>query len=141
MGSPAHIAFHDYETPKQYDAVRNGEDDVSFLTAAEIYDHELVGKVLPGPTVFIESHAVMVPTTSKARHVKDLAGQSICFLTPSPVDHTVENYFDRLHKPFVAMPYSEDGEMVDAYLVQRCHGIAYEITTLATIRPASGSTG
>ena len=103
-----------------------------------MFDHQLVGELLPGPTVFFESHAVMVPTTSKARHVKDLAGQSICFMTPSKVDHTVENYFERLHQRFVAMPYSEDGEMVDAYLVQRCHAIAYEITTLAMVRPEMG---
>jgi general L-amino acid transport system substrate-binding protein len=138
LGSPDRIAFLRYETPKQYDAIRNGEDDISFLTASEIYDHQLVGKVLPGPTVFVESHRVMVPVSSKARHVQDLAGQSICFLSPSAVDHTVENYFDRLHKPFVAVPYSEDGEMVDAYLVQRCHAIAYEITTLATVSADRG---
>ncbi|MDR3440043.1 hypothetical protein [Telmatospirillum sp.] len=133
LGSPDRITFHEYETPKQYDAVRNGEDDVSFLTESEIYDHQLAGKVLPGPTVFVESHAVMVPEKAKERHVKDLAGQSICFMTPSPVDHTVESYFERQHLSFVAVPYSEDGEMVDAYLVQQCHAIAYEITTLATV--------
>jgi general L-amino acid transport system substrate-binding protein len=133
LGSPERIVFQDYASPKHYDAVRHGEDDVSFLTASEIYEHQLAGALLPGPTVFIESHRVMVPTTSKARHVKDLAGQSICFMTPSPVDHTVEDYFDRRHLAFDAMPYSEDGEMVDAYLVQRCHAIAYEITTLATV--------
>jgi general L-amino acid transport system substrate-binding protein len=138
LGSPDKIAFHEYETPKQYDAVRNGDDDVSFLTFSEMYDNQLMGKVLPGPTVFVESHAVMVPTASKAHHVKDLAGQSICFMTPSKVDHTVEAYFERQHLSFNAMPYSEDGEMVDAYLVQRCHAIAYEITTLATVRPETG---
>lgn len=138
LGSSDKIAFHEYETPKQYDAVRNGEDDVYFLTASEIFNHQLVDKVLPGPTVFVESHAVLVPTTSKAKHVKDLAGETICFMTPSPVDHTVEHYFDQLHKSFNAIPYSEDGEMVDAYLVQRCHGIAYEITTLATVTANPG---
>jgi general L-amino acid transport system substrate-binding protein len=138
LGSPDRVAFDQYETPKQYDAVRNGTDDVYFLTMSEIFNHQLVGKVLPGPTVFVESHAVMVPVESKAQHVEDLAGDSICFMTPSPVDHTVEHYFERRHLSFIAMPYSEDGEMVDAYQVQRCHAIAYEMTTLALVQATPG---
>src|ERR1700690_527978 len=32
LGSPDRIEYHEYETPKQFDAVRNQVDDVYFLT-------------------------------------------------------------------------------------------------------------
>jgi general L-amino acid transport system substrate-binding protein len=134
LASPDQIRYHAYETSKNFDAVRNHQDDISFLTGSEIKAQKLAGKVLPGPTVFIESHAVMVPTGSTARHAGDLAGESICYMIGSPVERSLAAYFDARHKTFFHRAFSEDGEMADAYLVQNCHAIAGEITRLASIR-------
>jgi len=134
LGSADRIEFHVYETPKQFDAVRNQEDDVYFLTASEIDQQKLAGKVVPGPAVFMESHAVMVPSKSAAHNVGDLAGNTICFLIGSLTERSINAYFDGLHKNWLRMPYSEDGEMNDAYNVQRCSAIAGEMTTLAATR-------
>ncbi len=134
LGSADHIEYHEYEAPKQFDAVRNQEDDVYFLTGSEINEQKLAGKVVPGPTVFVESHAVMVPSDSAANHVSDLAGNTICFMIGSLTERSINAYFDALHKNWLRMPYSEDGEMNDAYNVQRCHAIAGEITALAATR-------
>ena len=134
LGSADRIEYHEYETPKQFDAVRNQEDDVYFLTGSEINEQKLAGKIVPGPTVFVESHAVMVPSDSAAHHVGDLAGNTVCFMIGSSTERSVNAFFDALHKNWLRMPYSEDGEMNDAYNVQRCHGLAGEITTLAVTR-------
>ncbi len=138
LGSPERIEYHKYETPKDFDAVRNQQDDVYFLTGSEIAQHKLAGLVVPGPTVFVESHAVMVASTSAAHHVSDLAGNSICFMTGSSVERSLEAYFDALHQNWFRRAFTEDEEMVDTYNVQNCHAIAGEITTLATIRLNSG---
>jgi general L-amino acid transport system substrate-binding protein len=134
LASPDHIRYHAYETPKNFGAVRNQQDDISFLTGSEIKEQKLAGKVLPGPIVFIESEAVMVPVASTARHAGDLAGDSICYMIGSPVERSLEAYFDALHKTFFHRAFSEDGEMADTYIVQNCHAIAGEITSLASIR-------
>ena len=134
LGSADRIEYHEYETPKQFDAVRNQVDDVYFLTGSEIAEQKLAGKVVPGPTVFVEFHAVMVPSNSAAHSVGDLAGGPICFTTGSLIERSISAYFDAMHKTLLRMPYSEDGEMNDAYNVQRCHAIAGEITTLAETR-------
>ena len=134
LGSPDRIEYHVYETPKDFDAVRNQQDDVYFLTGSEINEQKLAGKVVPGPTVFVESHAVMVPSNSAAHHVGDLAGDSICFMIGSPAERSLKAYFDALHKNWLRRAFSEDGEMNDAYNVQNCHAIAGEITTLAATR-------
>lgn len=138
LRSPEKIEYHEYETPKDFDAVRNNQDDVFFLTGSEINEQKLAGKLVPGPTVFVESHRVMVASTSAAHHVGDLAKDSICFMIGSSVDRSLEAYFGALHRNWFRRPFSEDGEMIDTYNVQNCHAIASEITTLATIRLDSG---
>lgn len=138
LKSPERIEYHEYETRKDFDAVRNQQDDVYFLTGSEISEQKLAGKLVPGPTVFVESHAVMVASTSPARHVSDLAKDGVCFMIGSPVERSIEAYFAALHQNWFRRPFSEDGEMIDTYNVQNCHAIAGEITTLAMIRLSSG---
>ena len=134
LGSPERIEYHAYVTPKDFDAVRNQQDDIYFLTGSEIEGQKLAGKVLPGPTVFVESHAVLVPANSAAQHVDDLAGNSICFVIGNPVERTLNAYFDTIHKKWFRRGFTEDGEMNDAYNVQNCHAVAGEITKLASVR-------
>ncbi len=133
LGSRERVEFHGYATPKDFDAVRNQQDDVFFLTGSEIAEQKVAGQVIPGATVFIESHAVLVTSGSPAKHVGDLAGESICFIIGSSSERSLEAAFEALHAEWSRRPFSEDSEMVDAYNVQLCHSIAGEITTLATI--------
>jgi len=134
LGSPERMAFHRYETPKNFDAVGRNEDDLYFLTASEISEHDLAGKVAPGQTVFLQSDAVMVNASSKIQHVADLAGDSICYMIASSAERSLEAYFDAVRKDWDHRPFSEDGEMNDTYNVQHCHAVAGEITTLADTR-------
>ena len=138
LGSADRIEYHGYETPKDFDAVRHQQDDVYFLTGSEINEQKLAGKVVPGPTVFVESDAVMVASTSTVRHVSNLAKDSICFLLGSSAERSLEAYFGAIHQNWLHRAFSEDGEMLDAYNVQNCHAIAGEISTLATLRLESG---
>jgi len=138
LGSPERIEYRLYETPKDFDAVRNHQDDVYFLTGSEITAQKLAGTVVPGPTVFVESHAVMTASTSTARHVDDLAGDGICYMIGSPVERSLSAYFDSRHTSWLRRPFSEDGEMVDTYNVQNCHAMAGETTTLASVRTEGG---
>ena len=139
LGSADRIQYHGYETPKDFDAVRHQQDDVYFLTGSEIDEQNLAGKVVPGPTVFVESQAVMVASTSTVRHVSDLAKDSICFLIGSSAERSLGAYFGAIHQNWLRRAFSEDGEMLDAYNVQNCHAIAGEISTLATLRLESGA--
>lgn len=133
LGSPDKVSFSEYETPAQFDRVAKGEDDVFFLTGTEIHHNNLAGKVVPGPAVFYQTHAVLVPKDSKAQKISDLAGDKICVMIASPVERSLSHYFDRLGKTWTPIAFSEDGEMVDAYKVQHCHAVAYELTSLPEI--------
>ncbi len=138
LGSPDHVEYHVYETKKEFDAVRNHLDDIDFLTGSEIADQKLAGKVLPGPTVFVESLNVMVSTASPVHHVEDLKDESVCYMIGSPVERSLSAYFDRIHHNWFRRAFSEEGEMNDTYVVQNCQAIAGEITTLATTRLEHG---
>ncbi len=138
LGSPNKIEYHGYETPKDFDAARNQQDDLYFLTGSEVAEQQLAGNVVAGPTVFVESNAVMVASASAAHHVGDLAGDSICFMISSSAERSLEAYFDTLHQAWLRRAFSEVGEMRDAYLVQNCHAVAGELTTLAQDRLSGG---
>jgi len=134
LGSPDRIEYRSYETPKDFDAVRNGQDDIYFLTGSEMEEQKLAGRVIPGPAVFVESHGVMVPVGSAARAIGDLADNSICFMIGSPVERSLEAFFASNRRNWFRRPFSENGEMVDTYAAQNCHDLAGEITTLASTR-------
>jgi general L-amino acid transport system substrate-binding protein len=134
LESPERIEYHGYVTAKDFDAVRNRQDDIYFLTGSEINEQKLAGKVVPGPAVFVEADVVMAPTTSAARHVEELAGAGICFMIGSPAERGLEAYFDKLQKVWFRRAFSEYGEMNDAYNAQNCLAMAGELTTLASVR-------
>ena len=138
LGPTGRLEFHQYESSKSYDAVREGADDVYFLSASEILDENLAGKVLPGPAIFYETTSVMVADASPAQHLADLAGKPICFSQGSNAHRNLEAWFASRHLDFVRMGYQEDVEMYDAYNVQVCRGLAAEITTLGEVRLDGG---
>jgi general L-amino acid transport system substrate-binding protein len=138
LGPSGRFEFYQYESSKSYDAVRNNDHDVFFLSASELLEEELASKVVPGPTVFYQTTSVMVSESSSAQHVSDLAGRPICFSMASNGHRHVEAWFAAHHLDFVRMGYQEDVEMFDAYNVQACKGLAGEVTTLAQVRLDGG---
>lgn len=138
LGTDGRIDFGQYDSSKAYDAVRNGTDDVSFLSASEIMAEGLAGKVLPGPPVFFETTNVMVSVTSPVQHVGDLAGKAICFSLGSSTQRHLEAWFAARHLDFIRMGYQEDVEFYDTYGAQVCGAMAAESTTLADVRLDGG---
>jgi general L-amino acid transport system substrate-binding protein len=139
LGSADRISFHGYEGAAAAELLVKDGDDISFLTGTEIQDHRLSGRIVPGPAIFIESHALMIPAAAPERHVTDLSGDAgICFMSGSPLERSLPAFFDARARRWRPVPFSEDGEMLDAYNVQRCHAVAGEVTTLAAQRQERG---
>jgi general L-amino acid transport system substrate-binding protein len=133
LGPSARIEFRGYTSSKDYDAIRNGEDDVFFLSASQMLDEGLAGAVLPGPVVFYQWHAIMQPARFSDR-IEDLAGASICYMNGSGAARSLEAFAAARHLDFIRMAFTEDGEMDDSYNVQHCRAIVGEATTLAEVR-------
>lgn len=134
FGAAARYTFHDYGSALAYEAVRTGEDQLSFLTFAEIADERLTGSVLPGPTVFVESLDMLVAETSPARHFADLAGKGICFLIGTSAENELEAWFHDHELRYVPYAFQEEGEEYDTFNVQKCQGLVAEATTLGQVR-------
>lgn len=132
------VEFHRYDSSKAYNAVRNGTDDLYFLSAGEIVEEKLAGKVLAGPAVFHQTTAVMVDENSPVQKLAELAGKPICFSIGSNAHRHLEAWFAKHHLDFVRMGYQEDVELYDTYNVQVCRGLAAEATTLAKVRLDGG---
>ncbi|MDR3632060.1 MAG: transporter substrate-binding domain-containing protein [Desulfocapsaceae bacterium] len=125
-----------------WDALPEGKKeigaDIAFLTGSEIADNRLAGRVLPGPVVYIESHGIMVPENSSVEKASGLSGKGICYMTGSRVEQSLEAYFDTMHQGWLRRAFSEEGEMMDAYLARNCQALAGERTALASIRQVRG---
>jgi general L-amino acid transport system substrate-binding protein len=60
LGPGGRVVFRVYDSDRDFAAVLQGEDDVSFLTGDAIADHRLAPSILPGPTVFIERVTLLI---------------------------------------------------------------------------------
>ncbi len=133
LSSPDKVEFHAYATDGDF-AEGAASDDLLFLTGSEISDHHLAGLIVPGPAVFVESQGVMVPGDSDIRQLNDLKNRSICFYIGSPSENELNAYAQSAGLNVFRRPFSEVGEMVDAYAARNCDAIAGEVTDLAAIR-------
>lgn len=141
IGPDAKVVFRLYEAESSFGSLRNGQDDVAFLTGNEIAGQRLAGAVLPGPVIAVNTVAVMVPETSPVRHLADLSGQSVCLMVGNIAQRALEAAVDRLHLTITRMAYSEDVEMLDAYNAGRCGAVVGEATYLAVMRLTPGVRG
>jgi general L-amino acid transport system substrate-binding protein len=138
LGPAGRFEFHRYETQKDYDVVSQGTDAVFFLTASEIIAQNLTGKLIPGPAVYYETHALMVKADSAAHRLEDLRGARICFVTGDGAQRSLESFFEARQLPFFRLAFSEEDEMRDAYRAGRCDAVAEEETALAKMRLQEG---
>jgi general L-amino acid transport system substrate-binding protein len=88
----------------------------------------------PGPVIFNDSQAIMVPDWSKARTAADLANAEICVEPGSPEDFNLTDYFAAHKIPLREFVFQETDEMHDAYVAGRCDAITARISLLRGLR-------
>lgn len=133
LGSADRVEFHLYANDADF-TEGTQTDDVLFLTGSEIVAHGLAGQIVPGPTVFVEAQGVMVPGNSVIHHLTDLTDHTVCFLIGSPGERALNAFFQGRGPNFFRRPFSEVGEMVDAYSAQNGEVLVGEVTDLAAVR-------
>ena len=141
IGPAARVDFHAYLLPASYDPLAHGQDELAFLTESELIDADLAGTVLPGPPVFFETDAVLVPDTSPARHVADLAGQTVCAEPGTGAERSIAPWFAGRHLAVSYFPFQESDEELDAYYAGHCGAMVNEITNIAALRIEAAGDG
>ncbi len=138
FGPAAPIDIHGAGTDASFARTGGGGDDIAFLSFAEMAEHGLADRLVPGPTVFVESHDLIVAADSSIRHVADLATSPICFIIATAANDSLEGWFGERHIPIVRYAFREEDEMADAYAVGRCKALVGESTALAATRLDGG---
>lgn len=138
LGPSAGVTFSIYESPRSYDGVRRGDDEIAFLAGGEIADQDLARFVVPGPTVLINAVAVMVPDNSPAHRLADLSGQTVCLMIGSGAQRALESAVAVQHLAISRLTFQEDVEMLDAYNAGDCGAAVGEATYLADMRENPG---
>lgn len=89
---------------------------------------------VPGPVIFDDRQALMVPAWSTAKTAKDLANAEICVEPGSPEDFALTAYFAARNIPLREFVFQETDEMHDAYVAGRCDAITARISLLRGLR-------
>ena len=94
--------------------------------------------MLPGPPVFFETDAVLVPTDAPAHHVADLAGLNICAEPDTGAERSIAPWFAARHLALSYFPFQESDEELDAYYAGHCSAMVNELTNIAAITARGG---
>ncbi len=122
------------DEPDGLAALRDGKVDVLFGATP----NPAIGsvyRVAYGPPIFFDGQGFLVPSRSGIRTVADLAGRHVCFINASPPEQLLYDALDpRLKTPSIHFPFSERGEMVDAFVAGHCDAITGDISWMANVR-------
>lgn len=131
LGTSGRFEFRSYDTRRDFDAVRTQEDDIFFLTGSDIVEQDLGGALLPGPSVYYETRAVLVPEISAVKRLEDLKGAKVCFVNGTSTQRSLEAYFEAKHIAFARLGFTQPDDMFAAYQAGQCDAVADETTALA----------
>ncbi len=132
LGPAGRTEFHIYDTARDYDAVRDGTDDVAFLAADAVVEQKLAAAVVPGPVAFIAGLTVLAQPG-----VTSLDGATVCFMNGSPAHQALEAWDAAHHAAMTRIGFQEIAEMQDAFDAGRCGAITGEASELAEFRAGS----
>ncbi|GAC1345474.1 MAG: amino acid ABC transporter substrate-binding protein [Acetobacteraceae bacterium] len=137
LGPPARVEVQVFGAGPLLDPVRGGAVDLAVLSGDVVAAEGLAGRVVRGPTIFIEQLALLVKAAATARVPADLAGAGICFMIASPAPAALEAAL--AGSGFVRLGFEEEVEMLDAFNAGRCEAIASAATSLARLRRTRGA--
>jgi general L-amino acid transport system substrate-binding protein len=137
LGPASRVDVSLLETESQLALVRGGGADLVFLSGAAIAGHHLGPVLLPGPVVYIDPIALMVPVSSAAQSPRDLGGRTVCLMIGSSGQRALESSLGAAIT-ISRLAFAEDVEMLDAYNVGNCEAVVEHATRLAQMRRAAG---
>ena len=138
LGPTGRVGFQLYDSDRAFDAVRDAQDDLFFLTRDAIGQQKLAAVIQPGPVVFVDAIALMVAEASPIRRPEDLVGRSVCLMIGTRAQVEFDAAAARLGLQVARLAFEEDVEMLDAYNAQRCQAAIGETTYLAEMRGTPG---
>ncbi len=138
LGPDARIDFRGLYAPASFEALRQSEEGLLFLTPQEIADNRLAADVYPIAPVFNEPEQVMLPANDPAQHVNDLSGKMVCFEPGTRADQDLDQLVVARQMRVFYGPFFEAEEMLDAFNVGRCDAIVGEATALAALKFSIG---
>ncbi len=138
LGPTAAVRVTLPDADNEYAPLAKGAADIAFLSAPAMAQHGLIGPLIPGPTVFIDPIALMVPVKAAAHTPADLGGTIVCLMTGSRAQRALEAALGSATPPIGRLAFREDAEMQDTYNVGECGAVVGDATSLAEMRLSGG---
>lgn len=122
------------DEPDGLAALRDGKVDVLFGATP----NPLIGSayhVRFASPIFYDGQGFLASPASGITSLPQLAGRHVCFINASPPEQLLYDVLDpQLRRPTVHFPYSERGEMVDAFIGNHCDAITGDVSWMANVR-------
>ena len=91
VGPRASVRITLPEADNEFAPLAHAAADLAFLSPEAIAAHRLATALVPGPVVFIDPIALMVPLGAPAQRPQDLAGHTICLMIATPAQRALES--------------------------------------------------
>ncbi len=138
LGSAGPTRFQSYGTTA--DPVASAQPvDIAFLTASEMLARPHLEQVLPGPPVFVITHAVAVVSASPVRHLAELGPALICVEPGTGTERALGEFIHSHAMSARMFMFQEDEERLDAFQGGRCDAVAGEAPNLAAMAAGMGN--
>ena len=122
------------DEPDGLAALRDGKVDVLFGATP----NPVIGAIYKaafGPPLFFDGQGFLVSDRSGIKTLAGLAGRHVCFINASPPEQLLYDALDpQLAKPSVHFPFTERGEMIDAFIAGHCDAVTGDISWMANVR-------
>lgn len=122
FGQSVRVSFHGYETG----LAEAGDDQIAFLSAAEIAASSVKGAMQAGPVMGYATQMLLVSRTSTLRRREELAGHLVCFIVGSAAEDALDKWAARQAVPIERLGFQEPDEMHDAFASGKCAAMAVD---------------
>lgn len=140
LGEKARVDVHPYKSGLEgQQGLRRG--DVALVMGLTLNATSMWSAGIAfGPPVFFDGQSVLVRHDSPARAFGDLDGHRVCFIEGTENEEVIQARARRLGTRIVALPFQEEGEMVDGLSDRHCDAIGAYVSRLAQERSAYPTT-
>ena len=142
LGDPTRVKLRPYLENEAGAVGAAADDDIVFLSGNESIATLARDRATLqlGPAVMHDALALLVPASSAAARIADLAGKKVCVEPGTPADRALVRAFARRGIALREHPFQESDEMRQAYGTGNCDALAGPLTTLANVRsdPSEG---
>ena len=134
LGDATKVQYVPLTAVQRFTALQSGEIDLLARNATWTYTRSAQLGLVFTAVDYYDGQGFLVPNASRAAHVRDLQGATICVQSGTDTQAGLQDYFSRNGLKFASVTFENAETMKDAFLAGRCDAMTSDSTQLVGIR-------